>query len=82
MANSQQIQRIQERAYAIWERAGRPQGADREHWLQAEAEITAAAPGANGGGRRSPAAAKRTPSKPARTTLAAKPATSRRPKKP
>ncbi|MEF0942214.1 DUF2934 domain-containing protein [Rhizobium sp. BR 362] len=29
---------ISARAYDLWERAGRPQGKDREHWLQAVAE--------------------------------------------
>jgi hypothetical protein len=32
-------QAIRERAYAIWEEEGRPDGRDREHWLRAEAEI-------------------------------------------
>ena len=31
--------RIAQRAYEIWEEAGRPHGLDREHWLQASAEI-------------------------------------------
>jgi hypothetical protein len=31
--------RIQERAYAIWEEAGRPAGGALEHWLRAEAEL-------------------------------------------
>lgn len=30
---------IAQRAYEIWELAGRPHGLDREHWLQASAEI-------------------------------------------
>ena len=30
---------IAKRAYEIWEQAGRPHGLDREHWLQASAEI-------------------------------------------
>ena len=34
-------QRIQERAYEIWERAGCPEGKSVEHWLRAEAEIAA-----------------------------------------
>ena len=34
-------QRIRERAYQIWEEAGRPEGKAVEHWLQAEAEIAA-----------------------------------------
>lgn len=32
-------QAIRERAYAIWEQEGRPQGRDLDHWLQAETEI-------------------------------------------
>ena len=28
-----------QRAYELWEQEGRPDGRDREHWLQAEAEI-------------------------------------------
>jgi hypothetical protein len=27
------------RAYEIWEKQGRPHGRDREHWLQAAAEL-------------------------------------------
>lgn len=34
-------QRVRERAYEIWERAGRPEGKAVEHWQQAEAEIVA-----------------------------------------
>jgi hypothetical protein len=34
-------QHIRERAYQIWEEAGRPEGKAVEHWLQAEAEIAA-----------------------------------------
>ena len=34
-------QRIRERAYEIWERAGSPAGKAEEHWLQAEVEIAA-----------------------------------------
>lgn len=34
-------ERIRQRAYEIWEQEGRPDGRDREHWLRAEAEITA-----------------------------------------
>ena len=32
-------QRVQDRAYEIWERAGRPEGEAVTHWLRAEAEI-------------------------------------------
>ena len=34
-------QRVQERAYEIWQNAGCPEGKSVEHWLQAEAEIAA-----------------------------------------
>ena len=30
---------IEARAYALWERAGRPHGRHQEHWAQAEKEI-------------------------------------------
>ena len=33
---------IRERAYAIWEEEGRPEGHHLRHWLRAEAEIDAA----------------------------------------
>jgi N-acetylmuramoyl-L-alanine amidase CwlA len=33
--------RIRQRAHAIWERHGRPDGADRDHWHQATQEIDA-----------------------------------------
>jgi hypothetical protein len=33
--------RIRQRAYEIWEAAGRPEGRQDEHWQQALAEITA-----------------------------------------
>lgn len=29
------------RAYLLWEKEGRPEGRDFEHWLQAEAELKA-----------------------------------------
>lgn len=31
--------RIRERAYAIWETQGRPDGQHEDHWSQAEAEL-------------------------------------------
>jgi hypothetical protein len=37
-------ERIAERAYRIWEDAGRPEGHDVEHWLSAEAELAEAGP--------------------------------------
>jgi hypothetical protein len=33
-------QAIRERAYAIWEEEGRPEGWHLHHWLRAEAEIS------------------------------------------
>ena len=51
--------RIRQRAHAIWESHGRPEGADRDHWDQATREIDA-----------EDVAAKK---KPARTAAAAKP---------
>jgi hypothetical protein len=41
MTSSRHEVRIHERAYQIWERAGRPEGKAVEHWLQAQAEIAA-----------------------------------------
>ncbi len=34
-------ERIRERAYAIWEEEGRPEGNDFQHWLRAVEEIRA-----------------------------------------
>jgi hypothetical protein len=31
--------KIAQRAYELWEKSGRPQGKETEHWFQAEAEI-------------------------------------------
>lgn len=36
---------IAQRAYRIWEEAGRPEGQDAEHWAAAEAELAVAADG-------------------------------------
>jgi hypothetical protein len=30
---------ISQRAYALWEAAGKPEGKENEHWLQAEEEV-------------------------------------------
>jgi hypothetical protein len=30
---------IRERAYALWEASGRPEGHEIEHWMQAEREL-------------------------------------------
>jgi Protein of unknown function (DUF2934) len=41
----QKEQAIRERAYAIWEEEGRPDGKDLEHWCRAEDEINSASEG-------------------------------------
>jgi len=33
-------ERVRQRAYEIWEQAGRPEGRETEHWQQAVEEIT------------------------------------------
>ena len=55
MSNDKREATIRERAYAIWEREGRPDGRSLAHWLKAEAEIGSAkelpaATRASGGG--------------------------------
>lgn len=37
--------KISERAFTLWEQAGRPDGCDVDHWLAAEAEIRTEGPG-------------------------------------
>ena len=38
----QEIERqVRERAYAIWEQEGRPDGKDREHWERAHRSVAA-----------------------------------------
>lgn len=71
--------RIRQRAHAIWERQGRPDGAEHDHWHQASQEIDAedAAP-KKPASRAKPAAAKVTkaaaPKAPAKAPAAKKPA--------
>ncbi|MDX5351104.1 MAG: DUF2934 domain-containing protein [Paracoccaceae bacterium] len=36
-----ETERIRQRAYAIWEDAGRPAGRADEHWQQAQADLAA-----------------------------------------
>jgi hypothetical protein len=45
---------IRERAYHIWEREGRPQGRDFEHWVRAQVELMAES--SNNSGRKAAAA--------------------------
>jgi hypothetical protein len=35
------LSKVRARAFAIWERLGRPEGAAERHWAQAEAELRA-----------------------------------------
>jgi len=54
---------IRDRAYVIWEREGRPQGRDRDHWLQAAWELSGeAAKAAAGSKMAKPAVKARKPS--------------------
>ncbi len=54
---------IRERAYQIWEREGRPQGCDFEHWVRAQVELEAEAQAGSLNGK----------PKRARTAVAARP---------
>lgn len=45
MMDIERDERIRQRAYQLWEEAGRPEGADHQHWHQAAGEI-----GDGGGG--------------------------------
>lgn len=62
-------ERIRQRAHAIWEKAGRPEGAHQQHWDQATAEV-------DGDAAKPKAAPKKAAAKPAKATAAkaAKPA--------
>jgi len=46
-AGADLTQRIQQRAYELWEKEGRPQGREHAHWQQAEREVQ----GRGAGGR-------------------------------
>lgn len=54
---------IRERAYLLWEAAGRPSGRDLDYWLQAEASLGLAAK-TTASEPRKPRAATRPPAKP------------------
>jgi len=87
---SDREEQIRRRAYEIWERDGRPEGREAEHWRQAaqeiEAEENAAAiggasgtppePKKSGAGRGGKAAGLASPLQPGGTTPGASPATS------
>ncbi|MCF6112527.1 DUF2934 domain-containing protein [Mesorhizobium muleiense] len=53
-------ERIRRRAHAIWEQAGRPDGAHQQHWDQAAAEIDGEESRPKAKLAKSPAAAKDT----------------------
>ena len=74
-------ERIRERAQAIWEREGRPDGRHDEHWGQAENEINAEGDAASVERKGRKSSAKRVPPPMEEPTAAAKPAARRSPKK-
>jgi hypothetical protein len=76
-------ERIRERARAIWEREGRPEGRHDEHWRQAENEINAESDAASveRKGRKTSAKKVKSSEEAKVTTAAAEPAPRRRPKK-
>ena len=39
--NAARDDKVRERAYAIWEREGRPEGGAERHWAEAEEELRA-----------------------------------------
>ncbi|RWP31140.1 DUF2934 domain-containing protein [Mesorhizobium sp.] len=53
-------ERIRRRAHAIWEQAGRPDGAHQQHWDQAAAEIDGGESGPKAKLAKKPASAKDT----------------------
>jgi hypothetical protein len=61
-------ERVRARAHELWEKEGRPEGRDKEHWAQAEEDVKAAkrgkgrddkAPAASEAGEEKAAAGKR-----------------------
>lgn len=77
-------ERIRERAHAIWDREGRPEGAAQRHWEQAEQEISKEdGAGAKKPSARKPSAAKKPAAKAegaSRKTVGAGPAIAKRSK--
>jgi hypothetical protein len=74
-------ERIRERAQAIWEREGRPDGRHDEHWRQAENEINAEGDAASVERKGRKTSAKKVQPRKEKATAAAKPAERARPKK-
>jgi hypothetical protein len=57
MRSTDRTRRIEQRAYEIWEREGRPHGKHDEHWHRAAEEITRESGGRGGAARGGSAAA-------------------------
>lgn len=54
---------IREKAYAIWEKEGRPHGRDQAHWYEAEKEAGSQSPQQAGAGRQSSPARESSPTR-------------------
>jgi len=52
--NTDWLEKVRVRAHAIWERLGRPEGAEERHWAQAEEELRAEGAGAASPGDEAP----------------------------
>jgi hypothetical protein len=73
--NADHGSRIAEHAYHIWENEGRPHGRSLDHWLKAEAEVTAvAAPEKKAAPKRAKRTTTTAKAKAPRTSRAKKPA--------
>ncbi|UVK37821.1 DUF2934 domain-containing protein [Mesorhizobium sp. AR10] len=68
-------ERIRQRAHAIWEKAGRPEGAHQQHWDQAAAEVDGEGkkPKARAAPKKAAAATAAKPKAAAKPAAAAKP---------
>ena len=70
MALAHQDARIRERAYALWEQEGRPQGREWDHWTRAAGEIETGGRASQSNGK--PAQPRATEAPKATTNLKAK----------
>ncbi len=52
MAGTGLYERVERRAFELWEQDGRPEGRALDYWLRAEAEIVGTHSGASGDGNR------------------------------
>ena len=66
-------ERIRRRAHAIWEQAGRPDGAHQQHWDQATAEVDSEGGKPKAKAAKSATASTKAAPKPAATAKASKP---------